>query len=326
MRTRDVIILALVLAALVCLYLIVRQPLAPTGRGPGSDVRLLPRFDPEAVTSIVLDGGRVSVTLVRGEEGWTLAGGPRRFVEGPKVDHALGMLAKLTRERLVSIVPDKHAVFEVDRESGDLVALLAGADTLAAVLIGKSGPSGLDSYVRVAGETDVYLSGRGLAANVLRGAEHWRDRVILPFNPNDVTAISIESGGPEIVLERGDRGAWTARRPEEFVADTNAGDRLLLTLVDLRAMDFADDISPGEAGLDVEGAGGPAATVEVRLVTGETRSLWIGARDDDAYYARRPDRETIYLLSPRTVEFILSDPSAYRPADRSPGDPPPPTR
>ena len=327
MRSRDLAILLIVLVGLVGVYLIVRQPLAPAGRGIGADAgALLPRFQPETVTSIVLGSGPESLALVSEEGVWMIAGNPRRFAERARVDHALGMLAALTREELVSIVPDKHVVFEVDRVSGRRVVLLAGADTLAALFIGKPGPSGLDSYVRLADEDEVYLSPRGLAASVPRRPEHWRDRVVLPFDPNDVTTISVDRGGLEIVLERGGAGSWTAREPEEFLADSGACDRLLLTMADLRAVGFADDISLSEAGLDIEGGQSPVATVEAGLESGMTAALWIGSRTDDAYYARRPDRTTVYLLSPRTVDFMLGDPSVYRPTDKGRQDDFPPNR
>jgi len=327
MRSRDVVVLLIVLVALAAVYLIVRQPLAPAGRGIGDDAEaLLPRFRPEAVTSIVLGSGPESLALVSQERVWMIANGPRRFADVAKVDYALGMLAALTREELVSILPDKHAVFEVDRVNGRRVVLLAGADTLATLFIGKPGPNGFDSYVRLADEDEVYLSPSGLAANVLRRPEHWRDRIVLPLDPNEVTTISVDRGGLEIVLERGDAGSWTARKPEEFLADSGACDRLLLTLADLRAVGFADDISPGEAGLDIEGGQSPVATVEAGLESGMTASLWIGSRTDDTYYARRPDRTTVYLLSSRTVDFILGGPSVYRPIDENSEDDSPPNR
>ena len=311
MRGRDIVILLVVLTGV---YFLVRRPLGPSDREPtGEAGHLLPRFDPAAVTAIELGSRPEPIRLVREGDHWMIEGEPPRHAAGDKVTHALGMLLDLDRGELVSVVPGKHALFEVDGEAGRDVAVLADGDTLAALVIGKPGPSRTDSYVRARGENEVYLSGRGLAPNLLRPAAHWRDRNLLPFDPNLARSITVAGADTTLVLERGE-GAWAVVEPTEFEADPSAGDRLLLTLSGMTAMGFADEVAPDEAGLDIEGGHSPPTEIAVELDDGGTRRLWIGERaDDEAFYARRPDRRAVYLLAARKVTLLTAGPSAYRP-------------
>ena len=121
---------------------------------------------------------------------------------------ALEMIAEIPKVELVSIIPDKHVVFEVDANRGTRLTARGGGRVHADLVVGKRGPDFLSAYVRAADGDDVYLSQRGFPSNVVREVDHWRDREILSFEPDQTTRLSIDRGDHRIVLAYLGESGW----------------------------------------------------------------------------------------------------------------------
>ncbi len=313
MFRRDVAILLGVLLVLVLLFLVLVRPY---GSGDREDVApgdlLAPDLAPEDAHRVAIAGPAGSVALVRGGSGWTIEGDQVRHANPERVAEALRLLGRTTRTELVSVVPGKHAVFEVD-EAGTRVTVTGGGATLADVVIGKRGPDFLSAYVRAADEDEVYLSPGGLASALPVRADQWRDRSLISFEPGTATRFTIAGEEGRVVLASGGEGVWMMEEPRAGAANAKAVERALFSLARLTASGFADDLTPAECGLDPEAGAIPAATVTVELSSGETRSLWIGDREEKSYCVRRPDRATVYRLPASLVERFLVAPGDLLP-------------
>lgn len=311
MKRQHLTILGLVLVLLGGVYLATERPFA-VRRGAGGlmPVNLLfADFSADDAERITVSGPSDWVALVREPLGWMIEGEPRRHADDSKVSEALQKISELTTSDLVSMIPDKHEVFEVNAEKGTRVTAAAGSDlVLADLVIGKPGPDFMSSYVRKADGSDVYLSGHGLSFALRPDEAFWRDRKLMSFSTEDVTRLSVECREAAFVVTRDGDGGWRLTAPDELAADTSEVEKLLGHLANLNASGFADDRSPSECGLALVAGGEPEATVTVELSSGPAQTVYIGLRDEDVYCVRRADRETIYELREWSVERILKSP------------------
>jgi hypothetical protein len=304
---RETLILLIVLVVLAAVYLITQRPFASDeARAPSGEELFFPGFVAADVETLSLKGKGIDVTLARADKGWIIEGGRAMYAAPDKVEDALEMIAALPKTDLASVVPEKHAVFEVVEGSATRLVARGGGRVLADVLVGKRGPSFLAAYVRAPGDDKVYLSQRGFPSNVVRPADFWRDRKILSFEPAEATWFAIDAGGRRVAFSRTADGGWRIAEPEERAADAQAVEAALRALSTLSASGFEDERSPSECGFDA-----PTAVISVDLSSGALPTVTIGAEDEAGYFARRDDRETIYRVPISRLDRVLRSPEEF---------------
>ncbi len=136
-------------------------------------------------------------------------------------------------------------------------------------------------------------------------------RVLTDFRVLDIQAIRI--GNPntneEVLLARGEDGTW--QLPEAVdgadTLDTENATLVARTLVLLpytQTISIAEDTELAQFGFVRQNPG--ALTVEVLLADGTAHALFFGGLtpQSDAIYTAVDDRDVIYLVEPRAVEFL----------------------
>jgi hypothetical protein len=312
MRVREITILVGVLLLLAGIYILAVKPFGR--RAAESMLRenlLFPELTADLADTITIKTPSGTLTFTRTDNDWIIGNGRNFHADAARVRESLEAVAGLTKSELVSIVPDKHAVFEVDDRTGSSVVVRGGGTTLANLVVGKRGPDFVTAYVRAAGADEVYLSQPGLSSSLLRSVDDWRDRKVMTFAMNQVTTLTIETDEGGLVIDAGGETGWLVREPEEAPANTKRVEVLLVALGDLSALGFEDELSPAACGLDPTGGARPAATVTAELRAAPPQTIWIGGGDDVHRFVRRADRETIYRVSASTVEHILRDPADF---------------
>jgi hypothetical protein len=308
---RETLILVAVLVILAAVYLITQRPFSTHGpRSPAGEELFFPDFVAAEVDTLSTRGQGIDVTLFRTGEGWMIQGARPMYAAPAKVEQALEMIAALPKTELVSIVPEKHAVFEVIEGPATRVVARGGGRALADVLVGKRGPGFLTAYVRAPDADEVYLSQRGFPSNVVRPTDFWRDREILSFEPDQATRISIEREGQSVVLAYLGEPGWQMLEPADRPADSAAVAEAIAALSLLSASGFEDMRSPDECGLD-----DPTAVISVQLTAGPEGTVTIGSEEEDSYYVRRSDRETIYRIPATRLDRVLRSPEEFAPAE-----------
>ncbi len=298
---RETPILLMVLVVLAAVYLITQRPFSTSGpEAPAGDDLFFPDFVTTDVETLSTRGQGIDVTLFRTNGGWMIAGDREMHAALDKVELAFEMIAALPRTELVSIVPEKHAVFEVVEGPSTRLRAAGGGRVLADVLIGKRGPGFLSAYVRAPDDDEVYLSQRGFPSNVVRQVDFWRDREILSFDRAEATWLSIDAGHERTVLSRSAGREWRMTEPEDRRADAPAVDAALRVLSSLSASSFEDERPPSECGFD-----DPTAVISIDLASGTLPTVAIGSRDGTDYFVRREDRETIYRVPASRLEPVL---------------------
>jgi hypothetical protein len=204
-----------------------------------SDV--FPSFHVEDVTHVELAHGDEKLVLDRdrdagGGSAWTMTSPRRDHADAGAVDALLRELALATRVRGVSdgdaVGLDEPRVRGVVRVGALEWRFVLGADAPR--------PEGA-AYMRLDGE-GTFVVQRSVKVQLLRGADAYRPRAILPFGASDVRRIHVANAGGGFTLERQHAGGATFRVTEDGMrASRETTDRILAALTEARAESFVDD-------------------------------------------------------------------------------------
>lgn len=244
--------------------------------------------------------GDASLLEKRGEE-WVVAsqGGFRADAEA--VNALFEKVATIEAGNVISKSAEKRSLFEVDSTGLWIKILAEGDKPVADFVIGKSGPDFQSNYVRPSDGDEVYLSSELIRSAFDKGRRGWRDRKILAFAAEEVTAVRFTNGDTTIALRKGGEGMWTVEGDETRVARAPILDGVLRTLSRYMTDDFADSVAADTAGFSP-----PARTIEVTLSAGEPQVLEVGAmKSPTQYWVRRKGQEMIFVVSKGRVETLF---------------------
>lgn len=257
--------------------------------------------------------GGASVLEKNGEE-WvvTSQGGFRADAEA--VNALFEKTAAIEAGNVVSKSPEKRSLFEVD-STGLRVAIFAEGDkAVADFVIGKSGPDFQSNYVRLTDGDAVYLSSELIRSAFDKGRRGWRDRKILSFAPEEVTAVRFVNADTTVALRKSSEGTWDVEGDPTRVARAPILDGVLRTLSRYMTDDFADSVVADTAGFSP-----PARTIEVTLSPGEPQVLEVGAmKSPTQYWVRRRGQEMIFVVSKGRVETLFKSPDELTEAKPEP--------
>lgn len=198
--------------------------------------------------------------------------------DGEKIELMLSTLLDTQITSLSGNNPQKHGSFEVGVTGLQVRLFDNKGKTLAHFIVGKTGPSFTENYIRKEGENSVYLTDRYLKTHFPPDLSAWRSHTIWNIAPNQIEAVHIKHQKREWKIEKG-----------EFFAK----------IAKISAHDF-DDISLEEAGLN------PPETI-LNLTT-KTRvfTLKIGRQKKGTglFFAAKEGSEEIYLVSEELVKTI----------------------
>ncbi len=165
---------------------------------------VLPNFDPNAVTRIVLHGGPESLELIRWESGWTVAS---RWNYPLDFAQLSGTLRKLADLKIGDVIPSGRANLEefglattnnLPTLPADLQLIGSGGVVIARIVLGQPRTSGSpegfampDSQFALVDDRPVLLVTPYLE-EIPRRPEDWMDRHVLDIEASTVTAIQAQ--------------------------------------------------------------------------------------------------------------------------------------
>ncbi len=302
MKIKQLLILLGVLVVLVAIVGLVENPFSKSEYTKKMEAAapMFPGYDKESVAKIEITASGETTTLVKENDAWLVASMENYPADTEGVADVLDKVAELKTTGLVSSNPEKQAQFEVDSSGAEAKLLDAGGDVLAHLFLGKTTPGYLSSYVRAAESNDVYVGKGNLKATFDKGTRTWKDRTIFSFNKGDVTHLSIKSEEEEIALEMDADGKWQMTAPETIAALQAELDALLDSLSDLDTDEFAEAKDLSEYELD-----DPKSSVLAKLNDGSTRRLLIGKEESGKRYAKREDKEPVFMLFTYKINELL---------------------
>lgn len=232
------------------------------------------------------------VTITREPSGWSVSDG-NVIAPAPasNVASTLAAVSRIEAQRIVARSKEKWPDYEVGEEANHISVFVKG-DRVAELIIGgfkfDQARRSASTYIRRAGETDVYLVEGFLAMQLTQGMDTYRDNTILKTEPTDVTRIEYSVGQDVHVFSRQTGEEWYYAGMEAIDSAAMAG--YLNGLRNVSSRDFVNALPAGgseKASLRISGNNmNPAEITLFELASDSTTSFVLRSTlNQGAYFA-----------------------------------------
>jgi len=305
-KLKHNLILLIILIIFASLVLLFERPFENRAKKTREEASpLFPGLKVEQVKKIVVKKNNTTTTLENRDKFWYILDKEEYPADSALVEGLIRKIQGFKKINLASRKKDKHSLFEVKEGMGVEVSLFGPEKKqLARFIIGKTGPDFLSTYIRKADADEVYLYDDYLRADFDRQVNDWRDKTLLAFNPNEVVTLTINKLKEKetIVLTKDTQGNWQLEEPISSLAENSPTEKLLTTLGNLKAADFADE----EKELKDSGIDDPTYQITVRLKDNRNKTLVVGNKKErEQYYAKSNEKKYLFLLDRNTVENLV---------------------
>jgi hypothetical protein len=213
------------------------------------------------------------------------------------VDSMVNSLSTLNADRLIEEHPANLTDFGLASPVEEVDLTLKGGKTQK-LLIGSDTPSGSNSYAKLDSDTKVYTLPSYSKTGFDKSLNDLRDKRLLTFNQDKVTAVSLTAKGPTVEFAKNAQGDWQITKPKPYRADGPQVDDLIRKLKDAK-MDLP---SGGVSAEDQKTAAtqyGSGMKIGVATVTDNTgtQNIEVHKGKDNSYYAKSSIADSIYKVS-----------------------------
>ena len=236
--------------------------------------------------------GSDPVVLRKLADKWEIAEPKAMPADQDTVKSLTGSLSSLTAERLIDDKPGDLAAFGLVSPPVEVDVTVKGG-TVNKVLIGSDTPSGSNTYAKLESKPAVYTIASSTKSNFDKSVNDLRDKRLLPFNQDKVTAVSVTSKGPAVEFGKNGQGEWQITKPKPMRADITQVDDLVRKLKDAK-MDLTADDPKKDA---TEFAGGTKAGTATVTDNSGTETIEVRQTKDKTWYAKSSAVEGIFKLS-----------------------------
>ncbi|MFM8393566.1 MAG: DUF4340 domain-containing protein [Acidobacteriota bacterium] len=172
------------------------------------------------------------------------------------------------------------------------------------VELGEKDVIGSASYARIDGGSNIAMIGSSLLTSAGKSVSEFRDRSLLggPSNnpTGDLAGLKFVSSSGTFELAQKD-GAWSFIAPAVVEADEMEMSALLSNLTGAEAREIVSE-TQDEAGR--YGLTAPQLSLTVRLIGGGDRTISVGAKEGDDYYAKVSDKPQVFKISAATFDQL----------------------
>jgi Domain of unknown function (DUF4340) len=140
-------------------------------------------LDTESITKIEITKDSL-ITLVKENDVWMV---DNYKANQELVSSALEHVKNIKLARKVSSNAEKHAKYEVDK--GTKIVLSGDKDT--AFILGKTGASYQNVFIRRDGEDDVFTTVKNFKSNFEKSVTDWKDKSIISVSKDAIASIAI---------------------------------------------------------------------------------------------------------------------------------------
>lgn len=287
--TLFIVLIALILGGVVY-YREVKHASPPEPAEPPA--KALYSFDGSDVTSIRIKRGDQTTSLEKRDGSWVITQPVETQADQSVVGGIATDLASAHASRTLPAAPDRMAsyglaspavVVEFQQKNGAKHKMQLGAKDF----------SGSQVYGLVDHLKDVQILPETLLSVTDRPINDLRDRSVLDVAASDVAGFDLKNSKGEIVASK-QAGRWQIEKPHPMPAAEGEPESLLAQAATGR---MTSVVSETPDNLPKYGLQKPELSLELRLAKGGTRTLLIGKKVDDDYYARDATRLMIFRVS-----------------------------
>jgi hypothetical protein len=169
--------------------------------------------------------------------------------------------------------------------------------------IGSLDFSGNSAYAQTDGSKDVILVPQSVRGDGSKTLADLRDNSVLGISSDDVQSFQLKTPSLDLEAQRSAKNseAWDIEKPRPMIGDSTAISQLLSSVSNAKLAKVVNDTG---ADLARYGLTRPAVSLDVNLGPGGRRSLQLGSKAGDQYYARDTSRDMVFLV-PASLEKQL---------------------
>ncbi|RCK77657.1 MAG: hypothetical protein IGBAC_1966 [Ignavibacteriae bacterium] len=230
--TISLIVIFIVLLAVV--YFLIRPEPERTASYDIKDLGL--KIDSTYISKIEVYRNNKTIVLEQQSDKWFVTSPIKYPADEISVTTLLSSASKLKILSLISSNPAKQSVFQVDSSSGTILNFYDKRGKNITFILGKMGPSYMESYLRPINSNEVYLSEGINSWTVNKDVRDWRDKYILKLQKDSIKQIIFETG-KELFSILKTENKWYL---ENDSLESSKIESILNLLSNLRTEDFVD--------------------------------------------------------------------------------------
>ncbi len=233
MNKNTLTLLGILLVLVVVAVLVMQKPGERSVTAAAGE-RLF-QIDSLAVDKIELSSPTSSVVLEKKGVEWYLQQPISYRADQNNVAQLIQQVKEMQMRSTVSSNPEKQNLFQVD-STGTQVKMYERGTEKAAFVLGKSGSSFNEIYLRKAHSNDVVLAGGAMSYVFNRTVKEWRDKTIAQAPRDNIKEVTYQYGDTVFTLAFKD-SAWVIGKDstQQWVVDN-----ILSSLSNFQADDFID--------------------------------------------------------------------------------------
>jgi hypothetical protein len=263
--------------------------------------KVFPGINTEEITSFSLKSSGSEFTLEKGDGGWIVESGSKRFKADEDAIEGLIQDVK-DMEAGKSVAWDSDKLDEYGVVDSETEFSFRTRDAEYPVIIGDKSPVGMGIYIYDLGEGRVLIvKDQYLWGFVKKSPGDFRERNLLGMNKDAVTRITVKVGDFSTGLARKD-GKWFVEGGEDNrIADQKRVRELLDSFSGLKADGFENDAPES---LENYGLHEPTAEIVFYSNEGEEGVLFGKRKDEGSYFVKITKGEPVYSVSKNYFKIL----------------------
>jgi len=240
----------------------------------------------------IAKAGSDPIVLKYANNKWAITEPQQMPADQDTVKTITSSLASFGSDRLIDEKPGDLSGFGLSTPSEEVDVTLKNG-TVNKLLLGSDTPSGSDTYAKLDSKPAVYSVFSSAKSTFDKSLTDLRDKRLLPFNQDKITAVTITSKGPAVSFGKNSKGEWQITKPEPMRADATRVDDLVRRLKEAKMDTTATD----QKAVDEQYSTG--ANVGSSGVTDDSGEMTITVHKgkDNSYYAKSSAVAGVYKLT-----------------------------
>ncbi len=289
MKRSTIILLLLAAIGGALIYYLEIKPGKPRDEKP-DETKPAFSFTREEITGVTVTRGGKPVALENQNGKWVITQPVNAAADESALNSLVGDVVSARIEREFAASGDLKS-YGLAEPAVKLEIKLKNGQTRR-VELGSKDVVGSSAYARIDGGQNIAMLPASVLTSADKSLDDLRDRSVLGATQFELSSLKVtnESGGFELAKQESE---WMLKSPVQGPAEESAVSSLLSDLTSAKAAEVvsetADDLA--KYGLDKSKLG-----LTVKLATGAERSLSIGSKVDDKFYAKASDRPQIFKV------------------------------
>jgi hypothetical protein len=251
-------------------------------------------FQPEQVDSVTFSRPDQTIVAARQGSGWQITQPVQTRGDSGTITALLNDLTLAHSSRSLSPSAGQLKSFGLAPASLTLEFQLKDGSRHR-LQVGSADFSGTSVYAQADQSPQVLLIPDSVLTDGNKTLDQLRDNSVLGISAADVNGLDLKtpSGDFQIARAAADDAAWSIQKPVKLIGDVTAINQLIANVSSAK---LTQVVSENADQLARYGLAHPSISLQVQLDSGADRTLDLGARKGDQFYARDSSRNMIFLV------------------------------